>query len=70
MLSHVGDEFSLVGKDQSPGDPSRLNVALEEGATVIAAHACSYGLMVYEKFYPILLKFVKQYQNFYAHISL
>lgn len=69
LLSHVGYEFSLMGKDQSVGDPNRLRVALEEGATVIAAHACSYGLMMYEKFYPTLLEFVNNYPNFYADIS-
>ncbi len=52
FLSHVGYEFSLIGNDQSVGDPDRLRVALEEGATVIAAHACSYGLMLYERFLP------------------
>ena len=69
LLSHVGYEFSLIGKDQSLGDPNRLRVALEEGATVIAAHACSYGLMVYEKFFPTLLEFVKHYPNFFADVS-
>lgn len=69
MLSHVGYEFSLIGKDQSPGDPNRLRPALEEGATVIAAHACSSGLMIYEKFFPTLLEFVKRYPNFYADVS-
>ena len=39
FLSHVGYEFSLIGKDQSVGDPDRLRVALDEGATVIAGHA-------------------------------
>ncbi len=56
FLSHVGYEFSLIGKDQSLGDPDRLTLALEEGATVIAAHACSYGLMLYEKFLPTFRK--------------
>jgi predicted TIM-barrel fold metal-dependent hydrolase len=69
FLSHVGYEFSLIGKDQSVGDPDRLQLALDEGATVIAAHACSYGLMVYEKFLPTLRKFVRRYPNFYADIS-
>jgi predicted TIM-barrel fold metal-dependent hydrolase len=69
LLSHVGYEFSLMGKDQSVGDPNRLRTALEAGATVIAAHACSYGLMLYEKFYPTLLEFVNHYPNFYADIS-
>ena len=33
FLSHVGYEFSLIGKDQSVGDPDRLRLALDEGAT-------------------------------------
>lgn len=69
FLSHVGYEFSLIGKDQSVGDPERLRIALDEGATVIAAHACSYGLMLYEKFLPTLRDFVNRYPNFYADIS-
>jgi predicted TIM-barrel fold metal-dependent hydrolase len=69
FLSHVGYEFSLIGKDQSVGDPNRLRTALDEGGTVIAAHACSYGLMLYEKFLPTLREFAKTYPNFYADIS-
>ena len=69
FLSHVGYEFSLIGKDQSMGDPDRLRLALDEGVTVIAAHACSYGLMLYEKFLPIFHDFAKNYPNFYADIS-
>ena len=69
FLSHVGYEFSLIEKDQSVGDPDRLRPALEEGATVIAAHACSYGLIIYEKFLPTLRDFVQRYPNFYADIS-
>ena len=69
LLSHVGYEFSLLSADQSMGDPNRLRVPLDEGATVIAAHACSYGLMLYEKFHPTFLDLVNRYQNFYADIS-
>jgi predicted TIM-barrel fold metal-dependent hydrolase len=69
FLSHVGYEFSLIGKDQSMGDPDRLRLALDEGTTVIAAHACSYGLIVYEKFLPTLHDLAKRYPNFYADIS-
>ncbi|HKY72277.1 MAG TPA: amidohydrolase family protein [Nitrospira sp.] len=69
LLSHVGYEFSLMGKDQSVGNPDRLKFALDEGVTVIAAHACSYGLMLYERFLPVLLDFSKQYPNFYADVS-
>jgi predicted TIM-barrel fold metal-dependent hydrolase len=69
FLSHVGYEFSLIGKDQSLGDPDRLRVALDEGATVIAGHACSYGLMFYEKFLPTFQDLAKRYPHFYADIS-
>jgi uncharacterized protein len=69
LLSHVGYEFSLIGKDQSVGNPDRLRLALDEGVTVIAAHACSYGLMLYEKFLPTLQDFVTRYPHFYADIS-
>jgi predicted TIM-barrel fold metal-dependent hydrolase len=69
FLSHVGYEFSLIGKDQSVGDPDRLRLALDEGATVIAAHACSYGLILYEKFLPTLRDFVQRYPHFYSDIS-
>ncbi len=69
FLSHVGFEFSLIGKDQSVGDPDRLRTALDQGVTVIAAHACSYGLMLYEKFIPTFHEFATRYPNFYADIS-
>lgn len=69
FLSHVGYEFSLIGKDQSVGDPERLRVALDEGATVIAAHACSYGLGLYEKFLPTFQDLATRYPHFYADIS-
>ncbi|WHZ26005.1 MAG: hypothetical protein OJF51_000800 [Nitrospira sp.] len=68
-MSHVGYEFSLIGKDQSLGDPDWLRPALEEGVTVIAAHACSYGLMFYEKFIPTFRDLCTRYLNFYADIS-
>lgn len=69
LLSHVGYEFSLSRANQSAGDPIRLRVPLEEGVTVIAAHACSHGLMLYERFLPTLRQFIHQYANFYADIS-
>lgn len=69
LLSHVGYEFSLIGKDQSVGDPNRLRVPLDEGATVIAAHACSYGLVLREKFLPALRELAGRYVTFHADIS-
>lgn len=69
LLSHVGYEFSLIGHDQSAGDPVRLRVALDEGATVIAAHACSYGLIVYERFLPAFRELAARYPRFFADVS-
>jgi len=69
LLSHVGYEFSLIGKDQSVGDPSRLQNALENGVTVIAAHGGSYGLFFYEKFWPTVIDWCRRYPNFYWEAS-
>lgn len=69
LLSHVGYEFSLMGKDQSAGDPARLRLALDEGVYVIAAHACSYGLLVREPYFKVLKEFVRAYPNFYTDAS-
>lgn len=69
LLSHVGYEWSLIGKDQSLGNPDRLRVALDEGVTVIAAHACSSGLMFRETFHSTLLALAGTYPRFYADIS-
>ena len=69
LLSHVGYEFSLIGKDQSVGDPAKLRLALDEGVTVIAAHACSSGLMIYEKFLPTFCDLAQRYEHFYADVS-
>ena len=69
LLSHVGYEFSLIGQDQSVGDPARLVPALEEGVTVIAAHGCSFGLFFYEKHFGTMRRLVAQYRNFYVDTS-
>jgi hypothetical protein len=69
LLSHVGYEFSLIGKDQSVGDPDRLRLALDEGVTVIAAHGCSNGLVVHEPYYATLLTLVQIYPHFFTDLS-
>jgi predicted TIM-barrel fold metal-dependent hydrolase len=69
ILSHVGYEFSLIGRDQSAGDPTKLRLALDEGVTVIAAHGCSNGLVAYEPYYRTLLDLVRRYVNFFADVS-
>lgn len=69
LLSHVGFEMTLMGKDQSAGDPRKLRTALEEGACVIAAHSCSYGLVLPEPYLKVFGELVKAYPNFYADTS-
>jgi uncharacterized protein len=69
LLSHVGYEFSLAGRDQSAGDPARLQSALEEGVTVIGAHGCSQGLFVYEPHLKTVAEFVRRYPRFYLDAS-
>jgi uncharacterized protein len=69
LLSHVGYEFSLLGKDQSVGDPAHLRPALEEGVTVIAAHGVSFGLIFYEKYWKTFQNFVRDFKNFYWDAS-
>ncbi len=69
FLSHIGYEFSLIGQDQSVGDPDRLVQALEEGATVIAAHGCSTGLFFIEKHFETMLQMARRYKNFYSDLS-
>jgi len=69
LLSHVGYEFTLAARDQSAGDPDRLRTALDEGATVIAAHGCSSGLVVCERHVPTFLDLVRRYPNFFSDVS-
>jgi predicted TIM-barrel fold metal-dependent hydrolase len=69
LLSHVGFEFSLIGKDQSMGNPRRLQVPLEEGVCVIAAHSCSFGLFFPEPYFKVFLEFAHRYPQFYADTS-
>jgi predicted TIM-barrel fold metal-dependent hydrolase len=69
LLSHVGYEFTLIGQDQSAGDPGKLRPALDEGVTVIAAHGCSSGLFLYERYLPTFLSLVRLYENFFSDVS-
>jgi uncharacterized protein len=69
LVSHVGFEFTLLGQDQSVGDPGRLRKALDEGVTVISAHGASYGLWVYEKYWDTLEDLVRRYPNYYWDAS-
>ena len=69
LLSHVGHEFTLSSQDQSAGDPDKLRLALDEGVTVIAAHGCSYGMVIGEPYYLTFLEMVGRYKNFFSDVS-
>jgi uncharacterized protein len=69
LLSHVGYEFSLAGRDQSAGDPKRLRSALDKGVTVVAAHGCSQGLFFPEPHLKTALEFARRYPRFYLDAS-
>lgn len=69
LLSHVGYEFSLFGREQSYGDLARLKAPLEQGVTVIAAHGCGLGLFFYERYWDVMLDFVEHYEKFYMDTS-
>ena len=46
LLCHSGYEFALSARDQSLGRLERLQLPLDEGVTVIAAHSGSTGIFV------------------------
>ena len=69
LLSHVGYEFTLRGKEQSFGDPHHFQLPLDEGVTVIAAHGMSTGLFFGEKYQALFQDYVRRYPNFYWDAS-
>lgn len=69
LLSHSGYEFTLMGSQQSYGDPGRMRLALEEGVTVIAAHAGSTGLGLWEKHREMVFRLIRQYPHYYLDSS-
>lgn len=69
VLSHIGFEFSLIGQDQSVGDPDRLEAALGEGAAVIAAHGCSRGLVLGEPHWDVMLGLARRHPRFFVDTS-
>ena len=69
VLTHVGYEFSLIGQEQSFGDLSRWQSALEAGVPLIAAHGCSSGLFFYEKNFRAMEEFARRYAHFYVDTS-
>jgi predicted TIM-barrel fold metal-dependent hydrolase len=70
-LNHTGREHTIPSASQRYGDPDRLRPALDQGVTVIAAHAGSAGVRLpgmTETFHQFVA-LLDQYPNLYGDIS-
>jgi predicted TIM-barrel fold metal-dependent hydrolase len=69
LLSHVGDEQAMFVAGQEYGDPRRLVAPLEEGVTVIAAHAASLGEREGRTNFEHLCDLIPKWPNLYTDTS-
>lgn len=74
LLCHSGKEFSLPGGVQHLGDPTRLQPALDEGVTVIAAHCGTIATCRLEtgetcSGVELLSRWTERYPNLYADLA-
>ncbi|MCE1227168.1 MAG: amidohydrolase family protein [Geobacteraceae bacterium] len=69
LLTHTGDEASFTYARNELGDPQRLHLALEQGVTVIAAHAAANGTNGGEHNFSRFLRLCDQHPNLHADIS-
>jgi predicted TIM-barrel fold metal-dependent hydrolase len=69
LLTHTGDEHSFTRARNELGDPKRLELPLEAGVTVIAAHMATTGKNGGEKNIDRLLPMFSAYPNLYSDIS-
>ncbi|NVO00291.1 MAG: amidohydrolase family protein [Geobacteraceae bacterium] len=69
LLTHTGEEESFTRADNALADPARLQLALDNGVTVIAAHCASNGKNNGERNLSRLLPLFARYPNLYADIS-
>jgi len=69
LLTHTGDEASFTCARNELGDPHRLRLALEQGVTVIAAHAAANGSNEGEHNFSCFLRLCDLHKNLHADIS-
>jgi hypothetical protein len=69
LLCHTGNERSFTQADDELCDPERLRLPLQQGVTVIAAHAATTGSFHGERSFDRLARMMPQYPNLYADIS-
>ena len=69
LLTHTGAEASFTYARNELADPYRLRLALEQGVTVIAAHAAANGKNEGEHNFRRFLRLCDQHPNLHADIS-
>lgn len=69
LLIHTGHEHALPVISQDYGQPKRLRLALDEGATVIAAHAGSIGRPHLHETFDEFLRLLPLYPNLFGDTS-
>lgn len=69
LLTHTGAEASFTYARNELADPQRLHLALEQGVTVIAAHAAANGINEGEHNFSRFLRICDQHPNLHADIS-
>ena len=69
LLQHAGYEHTIPTQEQSYGDPERLRLALDEGVTVVVAHAGSAGRMHRQETFGTFLRLAIEYPNCYGDTS-
>ncbi len=69
LLVHTGAEKSFSKAHHPLGDPKLLELPLQVGVTVIAAHVATTGSIGGQPFIDRLLPMLEQYDNLYSDIS-
>jgi predicted TIM-barrel fold metal-dependent hydrolase len=70
LVIHTGHEHSAPIHGQSLAHPSRIEPALEEGATVVAAHAGTCAVYDAQDFYPAFRALLEKWPNLYADTAI
>ncbi len=70
VMVHTGAEHSAETVGIENCHPNKLRLALEEGCTVIAAHAGMSAFFDREDFYPSLVSLIRSFPNLYCDTAV
>lgn len=70
LMVHTGTEHAAETVGTAFSDPQRLVPALEEGCTVIAAHAGTRAFFDKEDFFPNFVRLVRQFPRLYCDTAV